>query len=862
MQLADGTQIVRSPRSDTAMQQPAHLRHTQRTAQTASETGTAEEASETLSDPGASGELLASSRPMGLGGHALLLLALLSGSAVGLLFFSLLGYGVEVYRALASVDWWLAPSLVVGALLLLVALYALDARYWKGAGRIAAYFPLLAAAAGSLGAACLLGTKQYPYAPLLCVFLVPTLGLLLLAVAVSLAFAAWVFWSPAWGVEEWEECEAGPAPETGCPVGVDFGGSQTNMWFGEARAAPPLPQVRQFWRYRIGCDNYTADTSELEDDEAVVSCHTGAFLWWSFPMWALLFALLFYYLAKTMEARDRGSSKTRAQWAIRLFLSSIIFFMAVTWCAASVAGAGLGVARTVEFAMLLFIVVTTAVVGNTVGWGRVGKTAQSLPIYRKLASYSEGFWDYVKAFALWGLGWLAIPTFLALSAANQAARKALPFTLPPDAPGLLTAHGAQLWARLRTWHWASVISKTTFWSLAYLILQVIVMQLVVVFFAFLNEALSDFHTGVVCAIFAGVGLLMFMIPIIPGVPVYIACGAVIPASTMSQANPDWSDDMKPGDEVPKEFWVGLVYATLVGFALKLTAVALEQELIGRQFGNYVAVRSFIRINSLEMRATRRILRRPGINTAKCAILVGGPDWPTSVTTGILKLNLLQMLLGTTPILPLIAASTAAGGMQLLKTKGDLYDSITVIVTFLSFLAQTASTLLAMYFIERTSTQYAAELAAEPPDEEAAFSKAQRDGTNWSSAGVPLWPKVTIITSALMLAGACYLSVVATCFEPFSVSQRISDLPGGTVFGLVRPMGWVVIGLFVGGWVLRYIYRRWAVARARSWLRASTGPRCDVYVSDSPVGSPTSSPSPAASRTAPPDISVSRDVSRV
>ena len=376
--------------------------------------------------------------------------------------------------------------------------------------------------------------------------------------------------------------------------------------------------------------------------------------------------------------------------------------------------------------------------------------------------------------------------------------------------------------------------------------------------------------------------------------------------------------MQPGDEVPKEFWVGLVYATLVGFALKLTAVALEQELIGRQFGNYVAVRSFIRINSLEMRATRRILRRPGINTAKCAILVGGPDWPTSVTTGILKLNLLQMLLGTTPILPLIAASTAAGGMQLLKTKGDLYDSITVIVTFLSFLAQTASTLLAMYFIERTSTQYAAELAAEPPDEEvlahderqatpppplsprppredasttrppcpqAAFSKAQRDGTNWSSAGVPLWPKVTIITSALMLAGACYLSVVATCFEPFSVSQRISDLPGGTVFGLVRPMGWVVIGLFVGGWVLRYIYRRWAVARARSWLRASTvdasisdasppppppplelevvqGPRCDVYVSDSPVGSPTSSPPPAASRAAPPDISVSRDVSRV
>jgi len=36
-----------------------------------------------------------------------------------------------------------------------------------------------------------------------------------------------------------------------------------------------------------------------------------------------------------------------------------------------------------------------------------------------------------------------------------------------------------------------------------------------------------------------------------------------------------------------------------------------------------------------MRASRIILERPGVSFAKCAILVGGPDWPTSVITGTL-----------------------------------------------------------------------------------------------------------------------------------------------------------------------------------------------------------------------------------
>jgi hypothetical protein len=324
---------------------------------------------------------------------------------------------------------------------------------------------------------------------------------------------------------------------------------------------------------------------------------------------------------------------------------------------------------------------------------------------------------------------------------------------------------------------------------------------------------------------------MFLIPVIPGVPVYIACGAVIPASTMGVGTRnDELAAMAVGDAPPASFWYGFLLASGVGFALKLIAVALEQEMIGRAFGGYVSIRALVRVNSVEMRASRMILEKPGLNFAKCAILVGGPDWPTSVITGILKLNVFQMMLGTTPILPLIVASTAAGSFQLLTTKGETFDSVAVIITFVSMIFQLAATIAMMVVIARAASRHRDELAAIPPDVEvlahdekaAVFAAAMRQSTHWGRAGVPLWPKLVIITSAIMLAVACYMSMLLTCFEPFSVSQPISDLPGKTVFGVVRLNGWIVIALFVEGWALRYVYRRWAFITAEHWLVSGHG----------------------------------------
>lgn len=774
-------------------------------------------------------------QPMRVWGHVVLGLGLLSSTAVTLLFFSLLGYGSAIYLFLSSLRTWFAYSLLGMALGLLILLHLIDASTWTGLNRWLGYCPMLAMAAACCIAFCLLATADYPYAPLLCSFFLPVAavwaarGLLLfrvrqaaffLALSIWLAvlaallvaiFAIWVFVAPGWGTADW-------LAEFGRENGTVF-----NMWQGD---------VRHYWRAKNECEDERFP--ELVTNVVKANdCYTGAFLWWSFPVWilfvALVYATMFYFLARTLEAQDSGSNgsgNSRAQLAFRLFVWMIVFFMGMTWCAASVAGAGLDIARTVELAILLFVVLTSVVVGRTLGWSSVGATARSSPFYKKLSTYSEGFWDFLKAFAVWGLGWLVLAVYLALSAAKQGCRKCLPFTLEPDADGALPHAAGRVLATLRKWNWGSVLSKTTVWSIAYLVLQVIVMQVVVVFFAYLNEVLAPLHTWEVCLIFAGVGITMFMIPVIPGVPVYIACGAVVPASTMGVGTDnDELAAMQAGDAPPASFWYGLLLASSVGFALKLIAVALQQELIGRAFGGYVSVRALVRVNSVEMRASRMILERPGINFAKCAILVGGPDWPTSVITGILRLNVFQMVLGTTPILPLIVASTAAGAFQLLTTKGETFASVALIITFVSMLFQLGSTIAMFSVIARSASKHREELAAIPPDVEvlaydekaALLAAAMRQSTHWDQPGVPLWPKLVITLSAVMLAASCYMSVLLTCFEPFSVSQSIAELPGGTVFGIVRLNGWIVIALFVQGWALRYVYRRWAFIKAQHWL---------------------------------------------
>ena len=90
--------------------------------------------------------------------------------------------------------------------------------------------------------------------------------------------------------------------------------------------------------------------------------------------------------------------------------------------------------------------------------------------------------------------------------------------------------------------------------------------------------------------------------------------------------------------------MGIGYATIFASLTKAIAIAMQQKVIGGLLGKKVGVRSAVDVNSTAMKAIKIILTGKGcITRGKVLILVGGPDWPTSVLTGVLGIPLLPMV---------------------------------------------------------------------------------------------------------------------------------------------------------------------------------------------------------------------------
>ena len=66
-------------------------------------------------------------------------------------------------------------------------------------------------------------------------------------------------------------------------------------------------------------------------------------------------------------------------------------------------------------------------------------------------------------------------------------------------------------------------------------------------------------------------------------------------------------------------------------------ILFHQKIIGQLLGSYITVRKLCQINSQGIRAIRLILGEKRLTKRKIAVLIGGPDWPTSVMCGKFKI---------------------------------------------------------------------------------------------------------------------------------------------------------------------------------------------------------------------------------
>ena len=509
--------------------------------------------------------------------------------------------------------------------------------------------------------------------------------------------------------------------------------------------------------------------------------------------------------AQEQESRRGGSLVKLTTYTLLALVIGVYFNTVVSVGSAKVAG-------IISAVIILCFCILGTIVAATSKWPALREKVLQVPLIKKLTGSVFSIW--LKAFFVL----FAMPPFAVFSAFiyfNHLCRKHFPcmFGHLDDRSEMMDT---QKWSAaddftlsaMGQWPWNTVLRCAIVLGIALMALQVVIGKAVTLFLAWLNAYLSlGYSTNEVVVIFFAIGLIMFLLPPVPGVPVYLAGGVILTNALQKDY----------------DFWVAGLLASCICFAIKLVAIVCQQKGIGELGGKFVAVRSAVSINSMLMRAIKRILSGP-VDFASVCILCGGPDWPTSVTTGILGLSLCQMLKGSLPVFFVILPTCMAGALQLRAAEGGSWAAMAATMLTCCGLMQTGAGLMAMHFIESCIAENEAELKAEPDDEKVkkieqlgASRQAEKDRvTAWD--GVPAVQKCILIVGAVLMSASIYTIYFAPleCFRAFEVTGSIDADLGGDPLNIVLPRGWFALQLCLASYICMWINGRWVSSQMRTF----------------------------------------------
>eukprot|EP00419_Tripos_fusus_P010723 CAMPEP_0172667638 /NCGR_PEP_ID=MMETSP1074-20121228/8557_1 /TAXON_ID=2916 /ORGANISM="Ceratium fusus, Strain PA161109" /LENGTH=678 /DNA_ID=CAMNT_0013484175 /DNA_START=306 /DNA_END=2342 /DNA_ORIENTATION=- len=538
------------------------------------------------------------------------------------------------------------------------------------------------------------------------------------------------------------------------------------------------------------------------------------FILWCSPLiiafTCLLVALFAILRGKIHAPRSAGEDATDSVFIareLRLVLACLSLVLLLAWVAAALAAEDMGLSMTVLRLGLAMAVAVVAYVTQVLGYDRIMKAAENNSTVRVITAFMNG--DWAKGIFL-ACAWPLLLLYFPLEIVHQQCRRAFSAVgvEKPSTAGTqwLTDEARKHWDELHGWNKSSVLSKSIWFGVLYFTLQVGVSHGVTVFLAWLSDVIMVLSMTTLFILLFIVGMIMFLLPPVPGLPIYLISGIVI---------------VPRCEQAGMGFISGCAVAITFAFTLKMLAIFLEQKAIGEPFSGSVQVKMMVAVHTPPMKAVKHILSRLGLNTAKVAVLIGGPDWPTSVLTGIYRLDAKEMLLGSTPIIILIAPVVLAGACTFKAaqnagtTDGELYRSVANVMTMLSSVVLVCFMMVAGYYLDEVQEQYKAQIAQgewekDPQEEEVLAALKQYDEqskvyervSRWCLA--PAWLKVLLVAGSLLVSLMLYIMVgpIMKPFEAFSIAGHIGDLPGGSVWGLIRWSGWVsIICCSVAAWIL-------------------------------------------------------------
>ena len=789
--------------------------------------------------------------------------------------FSIMGAGEAFYESLATRGSLWRPLTLTAALLLLL-LYLLDVSYWERPLLVWTRRILLSTAASLVCIGALLATDEYPYGPLLIFFLIapaywwviyaglyttrhlpaPTFLRALCTALLSLSTAAasiWLGWVLA-GNNWDDESKAGymMAMRACCLepealltyLGYEHNaslllriqqdafssGGVSTGWVGVANASIDLDQTVvshggiSWLSGSLDGDGVSVAWVSRDGCVAVPSrpCMT-VLLFWASPFITAAVGVVAAGVAFTLarQLMHQHMSHSGITAGPRLIIMGLTISAAALWVAAQLAGASMGMSRVVVLGAVTLLLVLGVLAHRFFGFNQIlASIMVSQPLARALmkAAYTS---DAIKALGILFLSPVVLLVLL-LSAANQFVRVHL-LRVPSTAEArrsMLTPRVRALLLVTSRWNWTGVLRFTILGGLLLLTLQVGVMKVTVVFMSWLVKVLKPLHVAVSTTIFSLIGLCMFLLPPVPGAPVYLASGVLLTAVVEDSLG----------------FYGAMCYAMLVSLAIKLVACTMQQKLIGESLGRYPSIRRLVNINAPVMRAIKVLMSRPGCSMGKVATLVGGPDWPTSVLMGIMGMPLAPILLGTTPVIFLIAPMAFSGGFM---TRGPEapYPALMNIAISLSTLTQTGAFFKMAQLIERTTFEARDEIKALPYDEQvlaldtsrAAHERLLAEITHWNSGEMPRYVRAALIAGAVLvtLAYQAQLLFSARCFRDFALypdfDTQLREELGGKLHRLVMPHGWFLMVAALASYACLRAYTRWARRYVKAQERSGRQP---------------------------------------
>jgi hypothetical protein len=422
-----------------------------------------------------------------------------------------------------------------------------------------------------------------------------------------------------------------------------------------------------------------------------------------------------------------------------------------------------------------------------------------------MKKYFHMYGDWIRGFAI--LLCIPVAVFYAmLSFISQAVRKSgLNKLVPPlpeeDRTLWLTRTCHNQFQEVKKWRWTSVLQKSLIIGLVIQTMTVLITKFTYLFLAWLKVEVRSMNLGSVTIIMIVVGILLFLFPPIPGVPIYFTSGIILVAAGEKTLGTP----------------LAIAYTCGVNLVLKLLACSVQQKCIGSSLQKNVKIRQAVGMNTTLIRTMKLVLSKPGFSAVKVAILVGGPDWPTSVLCGILDLPLIPMLIGTLPVLIIIVPTVLSGSFVYLAEDYTWAGTASAISMSLNGLIIMALPAVTMFHIEKAMEEEKEALDKMPYDEEvkkADESEAQRvimyrEITKWEQLGIG-W-RMLMVVGNMAMTFSCYLVMGASniCFKKFTMKDNIKDDLDNRAMSLIKFWGWAAIAAFAFASVILYIFDKWS-----------------------------------------------------